>query len=245
MEGFTRREVEEARRAREVQAMVGHPTDRDFLGMVRANYILNCPGNDSAVRNANTIFSPDLTRVRGGTVRRPPEAVRTDFVHIPCAVLERHRQVVLMADVMFVNGVPFLVSVARGLNLITAKFLPTHTAKSLGSTIDQIKHLYGRGGYKVGTILMDNEFKKNPTIRSRATHKHHSSEGTRPGGRAEEQAHKGAGTGDTQHPSCQAHAAGDINRTNLPCGPMAKRVSIQVGDIRVFFAQRTRPLAQT
>jgi hypothetical protein len=160
MEGFTWWEVEEARRAREVQAMVGHPTDRDFLGMVRANYILNCPVNDTAIKNANTIFGPDLAGVRGRTVRRPPEAVRTDFVHIPRAVLEQHRQVVLTADVMFVNGVPFLVSLARGLNLITAEFLPTRTAKSLGSRIDQIKHLYARGGFKVGTILMDNEFKK-------------------------------------------------------------------------------------
>jgi len=30
---------------------------------------------------------------------------------------------------MFVNGVPFLVSVARGLNLVTAEFTPSRTAK--------------------------------------------------------------------------------------------------------------------
>jgi len=41
----------EAREAREAQAMVGHPTDRDFLGMVRANMILNCPIKDTAVIN--------------------------------------------------------------------------------------------------------------------------------------------------------------------------------------------------
>ncbi len=142
MEGFTWREVKEACAAREVQAMVGHPTDWDFLRMVRANYILNCPVKETAVRNAKSIFGPDLAGVRGRTVRRPPEAVRTDFVHVPCAILERHRLVVLTTNVMFVNGVPFLVSLAWGLNLIPAEFLPTRTAKSLGSRIDQIKHLY-------------------------------------------------------------------------------------------------------
>ena len=35
-DGFTRREVKEARGARKAQGMMGHPTDRDFLGMVRA-----------------------------------------------------------------------------------------------------------------------------------------------------------------------------------------------------------------
>ena len=66
----------------------------------------------------------------------------------------------MTADVMFVNGVPFLVSLARGLNLLTAEFLPFLTAKSLALRIEQIKHLYGRGVFTVGTILMDNEFEK-------------------------------------------------------------------------------------
>ena len=42
-EGFTKREVKEAQKAQDVQAMVGHPTDREFLGMVRSGMISNCP----------------------------------------------------------------------------------------------------------------------------------------------------------------------------------------------------------
>ena len=160
MEGFTCCEVEEARAAREAQGMVGHPTDRDFLEMVRANYIMNCPVTESAVQNANLIFGPDLAGVRRRTVHRPPEAVPTDFVHIPWIFLDRHQVVVLTADVMFVNGVPILVSLARGLNLLTCEFLPVQTVKSLASCIDQIKHLYRHGGFTVGTILMDNKFEK-------------------------------------------------------------------------------------
>jgi hypothetical protein len=33
MEGYTKRKVEDARAARKAQAMLGHLTDRDFLGM--------------------------------------------------------------------------------------------------------------------------------------------------------------------------------------------------------------------
>ena len=61
---------------------------------------------------------------------------------------------------MFVNKIPFLVSSARGLNLITAEFLPTRTAKTLADRIRQIVEMYARGGFRVGTILMDNEFEK-------------------------------------------------------------------------------------
>ena len=50
MEGFTKREVTEVQKAREVQVMLGHPTDRDFLGMVRGGMISNCPVTANAVK---------------------------------------------------------------------------------------------------------------------------------------------------------------------------------------------------
>jgi hypothetical protein len=79
--------------------------------MVCDGMISNCPVTVNAVKNAHQIFGPDLAGIRGRTVRRPPESVTTDYV-----------------DIMFVNGVPFLVSVARGLNLVTTEFTPSRTA---------------------------------------------------------------------------------------------------------------------
>jgi hypothetical protein len=160
MEGFTRRKVEEGRKACKVQAMLGHPTDRDFLGMVRGGMIFNCPMTTNAVMNAHQIFGPDLAGVRGGTVRRPPESVTTNFVQITRALLERHQLVTLAEDVMFVNRVPFLVSVARGLYLVTDKFMPSRMAKQLAVGITQMMDLYACRGFQVGTVLMDNKFEK-------------------------------------------------------------------------------------
>jgi hypothetical protein len=138
--------------------MLGHPTNRNFLGMVRGSMISNCPMSAKPVTNAHLIFGPDLTGVREGTVSRPPESVTTDYVQILQAILERHQFVTLAVDVMFVNGVPFLVSIARGLNLVTAKFMPAHTAKQLAAGITQMIDLYTWGGFQVGTALMDNKF---------------------------------------------------------------------------------------
>jgi hypothetical protein len=57
--------VEEACVAHEAQAMFGHPTNRDFLGMVRYGMIVNCPVSPTAMLNANRIFGPDFAGVRG------------------------------------------------------------------------------------------------------------------------------------------------------------------------------------
>jgi hypothetical protein len=66
------------------------------------------------------------------------------------AVLERHQLVTLAVDIMFVNEVPFLVSVARGLDLVTAKFTPSRTTKLLAAGITQMMDLYAWGGVPGG-----------------------------------------------------------------------------------------------
>jgi hypothetical protein len=122
--------------------------------------ILNCPVTPSAVQNANRIFGPNHAGVRVRTVQRLPKSVATNYIQIPCALLERHQQVTLAVNVMFLNGVPFLVSIARGFNLVTAEHMPTRTAKQLAAGIVRVMDLYLRGGFQVGMVLMDNEFKK-------------------------------------------------------------------------------------
>jgi hypothetical protein len=100
MEGFTKREVEEARRAREAQRMLGHPTNCNFLGMVCGGMISNCPVTPTAVQNAHQIFGPDLAGIRGRTVRRPPDSVTTDNMQIPRVILKQHQLVTLAVDVI-------------------------------------------------------------------------------------------------------------------------------------------------
>jgi hypothetical protein len=67
MEVFTRRKVEMARKAYKAQVMLGHPTDRDFLGMVHGGMISNCPVTTNTVTNAHQIFGSDHAGVRGRT----------------------------------------------------------------------------------------------------------------------------------------------------------------------------------
>ena len=57
IEGFTKCGVEEAQRACKVQGMLGHPTDRDFLGLVRGGMIYNCPVCYQYSRYLSTLVS--------------------------------------------------------------------------------------------------------------------------------------------------------------------------------------------
>ena len=85
----------------------------------------------------------------------------TDYVNIPRLLVDANQQVTLAADVMFVNSVPFLVSVSWNINLIIIEHAPSpRTASLLGSLIQSIVHVYARAGFTVQTIMMDIEFSK-------------------------------------------------------------------------------------
>ena len=92
-------------------------------------------------------------------MRTKPDRVDTDDNDITIQS-DYHRFVavtLMMADVMFVNGLPFLTTLSRTIRLRTSEYLPTRTAPQLGSSLMKIVRLYARGGFVVKVIFMDKE----------------------------------------------------------------------------------------
>ena len=68
-------------------------------------------------------------------MRRRPKRVATEIVVIPRDFVRLHKFVMLTADIMFVNGIPYLLTRSRGIQLITVEFLPRRTAKIIGKKL--------------------------------------------------------------------------------------------------------------
>jgi hypothetical protein len=159
-EGHTKRNITKAKEAQRLQGMVGNPTDKEFKGMVCERLITNCPITEQDIENANRIFGPDLANLRGKMIRTKPEHVRIEYVQIPWDFGELHKYVSLVADVIFVNGLPFLVTSSRGISLVTIEYLKSRTAKRLIDTLERVIRIYRKAGFIVQTALMDMEFEK-------------------------------------------------------------------------------------
>jgi hypothetical protein len=129
-EGFTERDYERAKRAQKALALVGYPSPKYFKHMVSSNMIKNCPVTSTGVANANTIFGPDLATLKCKTVRITPPPVLTDYVQIPKEIMSLNRNVTLAIGIMFVNGLPFLVSISRKIKFTTVEYLIGRKKKS-------------------------------------------------------------------------------------------------------------------
>jgi hypothetical protein len=161
--GFKKRQLEKATLAHKAQAVLASPSEKDFMSMVSNNTgVKNIPIMPSDLTRANAIFGRDSRRnVQGKTVRVKSARVYTDRISIPGDFHRLHRFVTLTGDVMFVNGVAFLVTLSRDIRLVTAEFTPSCTAKQLGSSLMKVvRGMYERNGFVVNAILMDLEFEK-------------------------------------------------------------------------------------
>jgi hypothetical protein len=159
-EGFTKKQVHQATLAHCIMGMIGAPTKREYQALAHLNLLQDCPFTNSNIVNAHKIFGPDLANIRGKKVCRQPEHVSMEIVNIPQQILENQSNVTLSADIMFVNGVLFLVLLSRNINLTTIEYVPHCTASKLGLLLHRIITIYARAGFTIQTILLDNKFDK-------------------------------------------------------------------------------------
>jgi hypothetical protein len=146
--------------ARRIQNMIGHPSTKDFKRIVASGTILpNCPITTRDIAAAEDIFGPSLGCLKGKTTRRSsPPVTHFEAEPVPPALLERHRDVTLSVDIMFVNKIPFLVTISRYLKFGTVESLRERTAKQILRCIKSVRGVYNKRGFRVHTILADGEF---------------------------------------------------------------------------------------
>ena len=124
---FTDRQVREAVRARRVYSMIGRPSTTDYKNMITGNLLKNCPVIVDDIRNTDKIFGPDVAAIKGKTVRAKSPVVRRDIIAIPPVVRDHHIGVELVGDIMFVNSIPFLVTLSKKITFGTSQFLKRRT----------------------------------------------------------------------------------------------------------------------
>jgi hypothetical protein len=159
MQGFTLEQFTKAKGACDALAMMAHPPDKKMKHLLSSNNVTNMPFTSADFTNGRVLFGPDRGAIRGKTTRKKPSRVRPVLITIPQQLYERLRDVILTADVMFANGLPFFVTLSRDIKLRTIEYLPSRTKKQLHASLQSVARLYRRGGFLIKMCLMDMEFK--------------------------------------------------------------------------------------
>ena len=109
--------------ARKLQQILGRPSTRSYLYIVEKYLLPNCPVTCRDIVAAENIFGPDVGSLKGKTVRRPGDPVADHIVDVPPGILTQDHGVLLGGDIMFVNKIPFFMTISRYIKFGTAEML--------------------------------------------------------------------------------------------------------------------------
>ena len=107
---------------------------------------------------AEDILGPNLGSLQGKTVCFNGEHVSLSKQIIPPDLLLKYKDVTLAMDIMFVNKLPFLLTLSRHIKFGTVAHLLSRGHTNVMAVIKQIKALYRIRGFRVRHIHSDGEF---------------------------------------------------------------------------------------
>ena len=158
-EGYTDRQYDRAKTARKLYHIVGMPTVENFKVLLRMNAIHNCPVMVEDVKIAERIFGPNMSSLKGKSTRRKPKPVRKDLVEIPAEITEKHCDIELCMDTMFVNECGMLTAIDRSIRYRSVVPIDTKTQSDYYKALDVIFRQYNKGGFVIKTIYCDGEYR--------------------------------------------------------------------------------------
>ena len=155
---YSQSDVKRADGVRALQKVIGHPTARHLSHLLDHHLIPNSPFTSHVVRGAEQIYGPDLGNLKGKTTRRNPPTVDHIIQQCPDTIIEQYGNVMLSADIMHVNGIPFFVTQSHHIHFGSVDVLPSLQAVDIGAALRCVVNIYARGGFQVTTALMDGAF---------------------------------------------------------------------------------------
>ena len=106
---YSKKYVKKSYKVRNFQQTISNVSTKTLLQIVDTRELKNCPITTEHVRVAEDILGPNIQSLQVKTSRKTPSAVDPPKVSsLPNFIELKYVNVILCADIMFVNGVQFL-----------------------------------------------------------------------------------------------------------------------------------------
>mmetsp|Transcript_36183 Transcript_36183/g.51177 ORF Transcript_36183/g.51177 Transcript_36183/m.51177 type:complete len:412 (+) Transcript_36183:1053-2288(+) len=120
--------------------------------------IKNCPVSTKDTEVALDIWGKNIHKLQGTQVRTKPKHVEGFKLAIPKELEKFQKDVFMTADIFFVNGIPFFLTLSRKLDFTAVTHLKNRNISSIFTAFKPIYGFYRRRGFRITTVHADNEF---------------------------------------------------------------------------------------
>ena len=145
--------------AHTLQDIIRQPSTQDYIAYVEDNLIPYCPISKADIMHVEDIFGASVGTLKGKMTRKKSERVIINNVDLPEG-LEKHDKITLKTDIMYRNGITFIMTISKGINFCTAELIKNEKANTIAKSINQVLKLYNNRGFNIQNIMADWQFEK-------------------------------------------------------------------------------------
>lgn len=150
---YPQHEIRRAREAVRICRCLGNESYTGLLHLIRTGAFNNLGLTPQDVIRANEIYGPIVANLKGTSTRR-----KLKF-QLPIPVVDEHisRLQTLYIDILFVEGLPFLMAVSKPMNLTTVELLSDKQAATVDNAVRNMVDLYRSYSYEIDMFVSDSE----------------------------------------------------------------------------------------
>jgi hypothetical protein len=131
---------------------------KDFKWVIQSNQIKDCPVTVQDIDVAQKIWGKNIAALKGKTTRSKSIPVARDYVKVPMEPMKLHKEVFLTTDILFVNKIPFFLTLSRKISFIAVNHLADCTVPQIFKAFKEMYQYYLRSGFHIKTVHSDGEF---------------------------------------------------------------------------------------
>ena len=105
------------------------------------------------------IYGPNIYVLKGKSVRTKPKVVLNDYIEVPPKIKIRNKDVELCADILYIQGIPFLATISKHIKFLTIIPIASRSKALLCDAFDQTFRIYNTAGFQISKLHVDPEFK--------------------------------------------------------------------------------------
>ena len=146
-------QVKRAREAKELFRKLSYPSTQSLCKLLQSGGIDNCDLTPEDVIRSVKIYGPEIASLKGKTVSFAPPT-------IPPVIISNVAQspITLYADIMFLNGDPYFISVSKPLNLTLVTHMSgSKSSSALKQCFESQYTLYAQRRFVVIKMVMDGD----------------------------------------------------------------------------------------
>ena len=142
MKAFTNRDVEGAKVARKLYAKLLYPLNADLKWLIKNNQIKKCEVSVWKIDTTHEIWGKYTRALKDNNSRGKSTVVASYCIKIPKDIANLKKTAFLTADIFFVDGIPFFISLSGKIDFTGVSHLKGRTAAIILDAFKDIFRFY-------------------------------------------------------------------------------------------------------